>query len=274
MSPSAWYIVIFFLIMFMLLQYMFLLFNEAGVKELYNPYDMFGVWLGDPSFGPRKYGCNQYQQLSAGIDVDGSVEGASAVRILQTIFYGLVVLSGLIIECGLLFPGVFGEGNRGQRLLFYVPMSILFLGAINLLFSSYAQLYWHQTDHAKFAKHLCFDFIGTVSQTGYAPRQYENGISPVWDAQVSLNNIFGTLSVLAIIWTCVDLQTKPNPGISMKSITEIFGSDRKINWVYLSLVSAIYYVLFLSVTIGALHNKYTGYPTEDGSCTKSIKLDY
>lgn len=274
MAPSAWYIVIFFLIMFMLLQYMFLLFNEAGVRELYNPYDIFGVWLGEPSFGPRKFGCNQYQQLSAGIDVDSSVEGAPTVKILQTIFYGMVVVSALIVEGCVFFPGVFGRGNLGQKMLFYVPMVILLLGGVNLLFSSYGQLYWHQTDHAKFSKHICFDFIGTVSQTGFAPRQYEDGISPVWDAQVSLNNIFGSLVILAIIWTIVDVQTKPNPGITTKSITEIFGSDQKFNWFYLSFVSAIYYVLFLSVTIGALHNKYPGYPTEDGKCTKTVKLDY
>ena len=113
MAPSAWYIVIFFLIMFMLLQYMFLLFNEAGVRELYNPYDIFGVWLGEPSFGPRKYGCNQYQQLSAGIDVDilnyHSVGGSFAAR------WARMVLKRCSSERGEREKRFYGDGKDERR---------------------------------------------------------------------------------------------------------------------------------------------------------------
>jgi len=180
----------------------------------------------------------------------------------------------LLIAMLVMFPSMIGDGYGGKSLLFYIPYGFLILGALNLLISSYGQLGYFKQGDAKYSKQVSFDFIGTLSQIALFPRATEDGISKVWDVQTSFNFIFG-LGAVCLLFTGFWYIIKIG-GVDSSSIQQITRCEggltrTALNWSFLALVMVIYYGGFLSITVGAINNKYVGYPTVDGSCNKTYK---
>tara|TARA_Y100000748_G_scaffold277753_2_gene254946 strand:- start:15817 stop:17073 length:1257 start_codon:yes stop_codon:yes gene_type:complete len=262
---------------FVIFQWLFTAFNMIYSDSLLYPYDLFGLTLDvTDSFGPRTWGCNLYQNLSAGINEKESDRYPSyqGLRITQIVVYGVVTLSMLLIGMLVMFPSMIGDGYGGKSLLFYIPYGFLILGALNLLISSYGQLGYFKQGDAKYSKQVSFDFIGTLSQIALFPRATEDGISKVWDVQTSFNFIFGLGAVCLLFtgfWYIVKIGGVDSS--SIQKITRCEGGLTRtaLNWSFLALVMVIYYGGFLSITVGAINNKYVGYPTVDGNCNKTYK---
>lgn len=276
-SPSAWYTLFLFVMAFVIFQWLFTAFNMIYSDSLLYPYDVFGLMLDvTDSFGPRTWGCNLYQNLSAGINEKESDRYPShqGLRITQIVVYGVVALSLLLITMVVMFPSMVGDGANGKSLLVYVPYGFLILGALNLLISSYGQLGYFKHGDAKYSKQVSFDFIGTLSQIALFPRATEDGISKVWDVQTSFNFIFGLGAVCLLftgLWYVINIGGVDSS--SIQQITRYEGglTGTALNWSFFALVMVIYYGGFLSITVGAINNKYVGYPTADGSCNKTYK---
>ncbi len=276
-SPSPWYTLFLFLMAFVIFQWLFTAFNMIYSDSLLYPYDVFGLTLDvTDSFGPRTWGCNLYQNLSAGINEKESDRYSShqGLRITQISVYGVVTLSLFFITMLVMFPSMLGDGYGGKSLLLYLPYGFLILGAFNLLISSYGQLFYFKQEDAKYSKQVSFDFIGTLSQVALYPNATEDGISKVWDVQTSFNFIFG-LAAVCVLFTGLWYILKIG-GVSSSSIQQITRCEggltrTALNWTFLALVMVIYYGGFLSITVGAINNKYVGYPTADGTCNKTYK---
>lgn len=276
-SPSPLYSLFLFVMVFVIFQWLFTAFNMIYSDSLLYPYDLFGLTLDvTDSFGPRTWGCNLYQNLSAGINEKESDRYPSyqGLRITQIVVYGVVTLSMLLIGMLVMFPSMIGDGYGGKSLLFYIPYGFLILGALNLLISSYGQLGYFKQADAKYSKQVSFDFIGTLSQVALFPRATEDGISKIWDVQTSFNFIFG-LGAVCLLFTGFWYIIKIG-GVDSSSIQQITRCEggltrTALNWSFLALVMVIYYGGFLSITVGAINNKYVGYPTVDGSCNKTYK---
>ena len=277
-SPSPWYTLFLFVMAFMIFQWLFTAFNMLYSGDLIYPYDIFGLLLDvTDSFGPRTWGCNLYQNLSAGVyESEDRPANFKTLRIMQLITYVIVVLSLATVSAVATFPQIIGDGYGGKSLIFYIPAGILIIGAFNLLLSSYGQFAYLQQDDAKYSKHVSFDFIGTIAQIAISPNGRETEISNVWNVQASFNFIFG-LSALVIMFSGLWYLLKIG-GVESSTIQQLTTSQGNfppvVNWLLLALVMIVYYGSFLSITVGAINNKYNGYPNSDGTCNKTYnKID-
>lgn len=289
-SPSLFHALFVAFIGFVALQWFVTAVNLTSTERLAYPYDLLNAFGNKTdTFGDRDWGCNDFQAMSAGVSKKA---GPNPMRHVQATVYLLVTFSALAFSAMALRPSSL-TGTWYKRAAFWTLLVILFVGSANLLYSSLSQMSFLGSAEPKAYKHVSFDYVGTLTQVASLPDKFSEreGVGArVWDAQATLNFIFGSVSLVLIVLvasrairgglssaTLEDLFTagpKQPPGMrglrqpGQQQQPQATGGRPVAAASLLAFTEVGYLALAGIVLIAAMRGSFSGYPRDDsGMCS-------